>query len=88
MRGAITINKADVEAIEPITDKDLRGCFRKFASGGLFGYIGKFNSPKLGDFYMYAGTFKAQRLLLIRLKNGKRYVISPKCSQIEMNLQK
>ena len=77
VRGAITINKADVEAIEPLTNKDLKGCFRKFASGGLFGYIGKFNSYKLGDFYMYAGTFKAQKLLLIRLKNGKRYVISP-----------
>ncbi|MDR1346787.1 MAG: PH domain-containing protein [Bacteroidales bacterium] len=83
--GTIKINRADVEAVEPVTDKDLSSCIRKIASGGLFGYIGKFYSPKLGDFYMYAGTMKAPKLWSIKLKSGKRYVISPNCSQIGSN---
>jgi len=75
--GSIEINKVDIVDVS-LAGNELKGSVRTFASGGLFGYFGKYSSPKLGKYNMYAGTMKANNLLVIKLKNGKKYVISPK----------
>jgi len=75
--GSIEIDKADIIEVAPPASDDLKGSIRTFASGGFFGYFGKFRSPKLGKYNMYAGTMKTSNLLVIKLKNGNKYVISP-----------
>lgn len=44
-----------------------------FSSGGLFGYWGKFKDERIGPFFGYYG--KPDQCFLVRLKNGKAYVI-------------
>jgi len=76
--GAIEINKADIIEVIPPASDDLKGNIRLFASGGLFGYFGRYKSQKLGQYSMYAGSIKVNNLLIIRMKDGTKYVISPK----------
>jgi len=76
--GSIKLNKADIIDIAPPMSNDLKSSIRTFASGGLFGYFGKYKSPKLGNYNMYAGSMKANNLLVIRMRDGNKYVISPK----------
>jgi aminopeptidase-like protein len=51
---------------------------RVFASGGLFGYYGRFSNNELGDFEMYAT--KLDELVLITTET-KRYLISCESSE-------
>ena len=76
--GKITFYKDDIETITTIEPKVVKEMYRKFAVGGFFGFYGLFYSRALKNVYMYAGTMKASNLLLIKLKNDKKYVISPK----------
>jgi len=76
--GKITLYKDDVETITTIESKAVKEMYRKFAVGGFFGFYGLFYSRALKNVNMYAGTMKASNLLVIKLKNAKKYVISPK----------
>jgi len=76
--GSIKLNKTDIIDVAPPRSGDLKGSIRLFASGGLFGYFGKYKSPQLGKYNMYAGSMKSNNMLIIRMKGGKIYVISPK----------
>lgn len=42
-------------------------------SGGWFGYYGWFREPTIGKYFAYYG--KASDCFLVRLKNGKNYVL-------------
>ncbi|MDR3326691.1 MAG: PH domain-containing protein [Prevotellaceae bacterium] len=48
---------------------------RTFGSGGLFGYLGKFENPQLGEFEMYATDSKNRFLVETQ---SKTYVFSCK----------
>ena len=78
MCSSIVLNRADITHVAQLTKEESRGSVRTFASGGLFGHFGKYRSPKLGNYYMYAGTIKTKDLLIIRMRDGRKYVISPK----------
>ncbi len=46
---------------------------RIFGSGGWFGYWGWFSEPSIGKYMAYYG--KASDCFLVRLKNGKQYML-------------
>jgi hypothetical protein len=75
--GKIRINRDDILLIEKLSPEDLKGIYRKAASGGLFGYIGLFNTGKHGDIHVYTGSLK-DHLVFVKLKSGKQYLFSPK----------
>lgn len=59
-----------------VADKGtFRGAIRMMASGGLFGYFGKFRSPELGKFDAYVTRWEG--LVLIRRKSANPVVLSP-----------
>ncbi len=75
--GDITINRKDIKKISQISVNELSGIYRKFASGGLFGYFGKFATKKFNELDVYAGSL-SHNLILIEMNNGKKYLITPK----------
>jgi hypothetical protein len=68
----------EVIEVRQISKFDVSGSIRTFGSGGLFGYLGRFKSNKLGNYTMYATEWN--NLVLIRT-NNKKYVISCKKAQ-------
>ena len=48
---------------------------RKFGSGGVFGYIGKFWNKQQGNMIWYATDMKNP--VMIETKNGKKIVLTP-----------
>ena len=60
-----------------IDSKKVKGLVRTFASGGFFGYYGSFYSNSLKHIKMYAGS-TSKNLVLIKLKNNRSYIITPK----------
>ncbi|WP_430813769.1 PH domain-containing protein [Carboxylicivirga sp. RSCT41] len=74
--GIIKVQKNDIVSLKEINPQDLGSFTRKFASGGLFGYYGLFNSEKEGNIRVYCGTLDTN-LVLIKLKSGKKILVSP-----------
>ena len=70
--GAINIPIKDIIEIKAIENSETAFSIRVFGSGGLFGYLGKFNK-KLGYYTMYATDIN--ELILIRT-DRKTYVFS------------
>ena len=48
---------------------------RTFASGGFFGYFGKFHNDNIGDMTYYATS--SNNKILIVLKSGENIVVTP-----------
>ena len=61
------------------------GGIRTFGVGGLFGYFGWFRLDAMGSVELHAT--RGDRRVLIELKNGKRFVISPDDTGIIRQLQ-
>lgn len=53
------------------------GAIRICASGGFMGYWGTFREGDIGNYYAFYG--KASDCFLVRMKNGKKYVLG--CNQ-------
>jgi hypothetical protein len=70
--GSTTFRRSRV-SIRRLTDRDLTGMIRSFGSGGMGGYIGYFQTPQLGRFYMLAVS--KSNLALVSTEEGKQYVI-------------
>jgi hypothetical protein len=70
--GNITFRRSEV-TVRHLTARELSGMMRTFGSGGLGGYLGLFQSPYLGRFYMLAVSHND--LGLITNKEGKLFVI-------------
>lgn len=68
-----TIFRRSQVTIRRLTDRDLTGMMRSFGSGGMGGYIGFFQNPQLGRFYMLAVSHN--NLALITTLEGKLFVI-------------
>ncbi|MDR2840250.1 MAG: PH domain-containing protein [Paludibacter sp.] len=71
--GTVSIKIADIQQIERTKAVDTVNSVRIFASGGFWGYIGKLNSPALGDYFSYV-TNSADKITI--KTNDKIYIIS------------
>ena len=76
---SLTIYADEVFSVEELPKNALRGAIRTCGVGGLFGYFGSYYKSNIGAFKLYATS--TDHLFLIRLKNGKKIVIS--CSEPE-----
>lgn len=70
--GSTSFRRSQV-TIRRLTDRDMMGNIRSFGSGGFGGYIGFFQNPQLGRFYMLAVS--RSNLALITTEEGKLFVI-------------
>jgi len=77
VKGGIPIPITSITEIRRYTEADNKNTIRTFASGGLFGYLGKFKNNQIGDFNMFV-TDK-EDCVLIRT-DETIYVISCKDS--------
>lgn len=73
IKGDITIPISEIIEAKQICPDDMKDGVRRFGSGGLFGYLGWFENPRLGKFLMYA-TNKNNRFLVKDSRNT--YVFS------------
>lgn len=71
--GGIQRNLADLSSVRRIEVGELRSSVRLVSVGGVFGWFGTFQSPKLGEFKMFAT--RLDRLILMEF-HGERIVVS------------
>jgi hypothetical protein len=71
----VVIHVEDITEIRPLDRSELSGAIRTFASGGLFGYFGKFYSTSLGHMTWY--VTQRNKVVLIRTSKGSKIIISP-----------
>ncbi|MDR3286056.1 MAG: PH domain-containing protein [Prevotellaceae bacterium] len=76
IKGKIEIPINEILEIRAIKTGDLSNNIRTFGSGGLFGYLGKFENPQFGNYQMYVVNKK--NLFVLKTQNGKIYVFSCK----------
>lgn len=74
MIGRLKIQIKEVESIELMLAKNLKGANRIIGSSGYFGYWGYFRSNCLGKFTLFAT--EKNNLILIKTVNGKKYVFN------------
>jgi hypothetical protein len=74
IKGNIVIPFDDITEIRIFHDSDTKNGRRDFGSGGAFGYLGKFSSPKLGNYRMYATD--ASKRILVRNKKDEYLIFS------------
>jgi hypothetical protein len=73
--NVVTVPFAEIKTVRAVADADMGLVFRTFGVGGLFGYLGKFSSSKLGSLTYYATQNKNR--VFIELHNGKKLLITP-----------
>jgi Bacterial PH domain len=71
----VVIEKKSILTVELLGNKQLKCSVRAFASGGIFGYFGKFAYGTLGTMDWYATN--KNNLVLITMINNKKIVVSP-----------
>ncbi len=71
--GSLEIPLNKVTGVSRISKSDIDGSIRTFGSGGVFGYLGRFQNDRFGNYTMYATDLN--NLILIRTDN-KKYVFS------------
>lgn len=65
----------DIKNVRKISNKESFKIIRSFGNGGIFGYHGFFYIPGIGMSTFWAS--KRINLVLLVMKSGKRYVITP-----------
>ena len=73
--GYIDIPIDSITSIEMLDKDTTKGSIRLMASGGFFGFFGRFRSPALGAYLVYAT--RSDHLVLIRRKDAIPVVLSP-----------
>jgi hypothetical protein len=74
MKGDIVIPFDEIAEIRRVNNSDTKNGRREFGSGGHFGYLGKFSSPQLGKYQMYATN--ASKRILVKNKKGEPLIFS------------
>lgn len=74
IKGDIVIPFDDITEIRMVNDSDTENGTRNFGSGGDYGYLGKFSSPQLGDYQMYATD--ASKKILVKNNKGESIIFS------------
>lgn len=80
------IEYASIVEVKSILKEDLKGTYRTFGVGGLFGYFGKFRNHKLGAMTWYATQNKKYVMLI--LKSGEKILITPDDDNLKIELAK
>ena len=80
-----TLLKQDFLRVDMVNRKDLGFMIRLFGNGGLFGYFGWYRAANLGNFFFYGTQMK--NLILIQMKTGRKYIITPDDTSILSELQ-
>ncbi|GHT75487.1 hypothetical protein AGMMS50262_10940 [Bacteroidia bacterium] len=75
----------EISEIRKYTKDDSKNTIRIFGSGGLFGYIGKFKNPQIGNIQMYA-TDSSNRILIQTKDKNTNYIIS--CAESDVLIEK
>jgi hypothetical protein len=78
MIGNVVIPIETIEEIRLYKDSDTAANVRKWGSGGVFGYLGKFSNPQLGDYQMYVTN--ASKKILVKTSDK---IIVFSCNQPE-----
>lgn len=73
--GSKEIERNEITDIRNVTAKDIGTGIRTFGVGGFFGYYGKFYYKKIGSVTAYVTN--PEKLIYIKTKKGKQYLISP-----------
>lgn len=73
--GKIKVNLKEITEIRMPDDAEMSGTIRTFGVGGLWGYYGKFYTPKIGSVNFYA-TQRINRILIVT-RQGKKILITP-----------
>ena len=73
--GCIDIPVDSITSVEMMDESMSKGSIRLMASGGFFGFFGRFRSPALGAYSVYAT--RGENLVLIRRKDAIPIVLSP-----------
>lgn len=73
--GKIRIKRSDITQVRTVEENEMNGTIRTFGVGGLFGYFGKFHTPKIGTITFYA-TKRQNRILMFTNQN-KNILITP-----------
>jgi hypothetical protein len=76
VKSGFSIPYNEIMEIRNYSKHDNQNTIRVFGSGGVFGYIGKFENPQIGNIQMYV-TDSSNRIL-IQTSKGENYVISCK----------
>lgn len=72
---SVIINRKDIQSVE-ILDKDFsKRTIRTFGVGGMWGYFGKFIHNIVGTMTWY--VTRRDKMVLVRLIDGKKVVLSP-----------
>ena len=71
--GSVRYRLSEFTSARRLTPEDLKGCTRLWASGGLFGYYGLFQTNRLGKCWWYV----TQKNKAVVLTGNKTLVISP-----------
>jgi len=65
----------EIDSVRVLDKSEMKGLMMTGANGGLFGYWGNFYNKTFRDMKFYATQRK--NLILIKIKDGKKIVISP-----------
>ena len=71
----VVIEKTEIKSVTKIEKEELKGTFRLFGVGGLFGYYGKFSSFKMGAMTWYAT--RRNNYVLIITSSFKKIILTP-----------
>ncbi len=71
----VKIERTQIKSVELIDKENIRWSFRTFASGGLFGYFGKFVNSKLGKMTWYAT--RKDRIVLVQTIDNRKIILTP-----------
>ncbi|HXH19279.1 MAG TPA: PH domain-containing protein [Chitinophagales bacterium] len=81
--GNVVIPLDDIVEARTVQDSEMTSTVRTFGNGGLFGYYGKYHSPRLGHMTFY--TTKRDNRVLIKTKDGKNIVLTPDDKNLLIN---
>ncbi len=72
--GKLRLSYADMESVSIYRPTKGVVDVRTFGIGGIFGFIGYFYNKQTGHYIAYVGDYS--QAFLVRMKNGKKYMLS------------
>ena len=83
--GKVKIRLNDIKEVRLLGSNETKGTIRTFGVGGLFGYYGKFHTPRIGHSTFYA-TQRKNKILIITNRD-KKIIITPDNTDIIESLK-
>jgi hypothetical protein len=73
--GKVKFALTDLKEVRLLSPDEMKGTFRTFGTGGLFGYFGKFYIPGIGHSTFY--TTQRKNKILIETSDSRKIIITP-----------